>query len=104
MIQIKGSQKSPQLLDNDRLILEALRCTGGATRYELVVRCDLPQTTVYDALARLERKGFVERFTEPRTLPGRLKNLLPAHCVRDTLNFATTNRGTFYLQNEITSS
>lgn len=70
---MKDNLKSSQLLENDILILKAIRCTGGATRSELVVRCDLPQTTVYDALVRLERKGFVERYTEPRTLPGRPK-------------------------------
>lgn len=73
LIKTKEIQKAPQLLVNDRLILEALRCTGGATRSELVERCDLPQTTVYDTLIRLERKGFVERYTEPRTIPGRPK-------------------------------
>lgn len=73
MIKTKETRKSPQLLENDLLVLEALRCTGSTTRSELIVRCDLPQTTIYDSLVRLERKGFVERYTEPRTIPGRPK-------------------------------
>ncbi|MFX0199365.1 MAG: helix-turn-helix domain-containing protein [Candidatus Hodarchaeota archaeon] len=73
MIKTKETCKSPQLLKNDLLVLEVLRCTGSATRSELIVRCDLPRTTVYDSLVRLKRKGFVERYTEPCTIPGHPK-------------------------------
>lgn len=73
MIKTIETRKSAQLLENDLRVLEALRCTGSATRSELIVRCDLPRTTVYDSLVRLEHKGFVERYREPRTIPGRPK-------------------------------
>ena len=59
------------LLENDLRVLEALRCTGSATRSELVQRCQLPRTTVYDALVRLETKGLVVRYFEPRKTRGR---------------------------------
>ena len=49
------------LTKNDWAVFEALHLTGGATRDEIAMRCDLPRGMVYHALTRLERLGLVVR-------------------------------------------
>jgi len=61
------------LPENERIVLEALRRVGKATRSNLVKLCALPRTTIYDVLIRLERQGAVERYPEERTTRGRPK-------------------------------
>jgi uncharacterized membrane protein len=61
------------LRKNDRNVLETLLQVSDITRSELVKLCDLPRTTIYDSLVRLERLGIVERYFEERTTRGRPK-------------------------------
>lgn len=61
------------LPENERIVLEALRRVGEATRSNLVKLCALPRTTIYDVLIRLEQRGAVERYPEERTTRGRPK-------------------------------
>ena len=58
---------------NDKIVFEALSRVKSATRSDLVKLCALPRTTIYDALIRLERIGFVERYPDERTTRGRPK-------------------------------
>lgn len=65
----------PHLRENDQVVLDALKGVSHATRSDLVKLCDLPRTTIYDALVRLERHGAVEHYFEERTTRGRPKTL-----------------------------
>ena len=63
------------LLNNDKIVLEALIRLGSTDRGHLTQICALPRTTVYDALMRLERIGIVEKYLEERVKRGRPKTL-----------------------------
>ncbi len=65
-----------QLLGTDKIVLDSLKNLYSATRSDLVKRCQLPSTTIYDALIRLQRIGAVERYFEDRKTPWASKNLL----------------------------
>ncbi|MFQ5818405.1 MAG: hypothetical protein ACE5I5_00205 [Candidatus Heimdallarchaeota archaeon] len=62
-----------QLLRTDKIVLDSLKHLYSATRSDLVKRCHLPSTTIYDALIRLQRIGAVERYFEDRKTRGRPK-------------------------------
>ena len=69
---------TPDLRENDRVVLDALIGVHHATRSNLVQLCELPRTTIYDALVRLERLGIVEHYFEERKTRGRPKTLFRA--------------------------
>ena len=72
MVQEATAQiESLHLRENDQIVLDALMRISNATRSDLVKLCDLPRTTIYDALIRLIRFGVVERYFEERTKRGR---------------------------------
>ena len=70
-----GELDFPDLLKNDKIVLEALVRLGSTDRGHLTQICALPRTTVYDALMRLERIGIVEKYLEERVKRGRPKTL-----------------------------
>ncbi|MHA2494517.1 MAG: winged helix-turn-helix transcriptional regulator [Candidatus Hodarchaeales archaeon] len=55
----------------DRKIYQMLKEQGPLTRPELVELLRLPRTTLHDALTRLNVRGLIVRFTEPRGSRGR---------------------------------
>ena len=61
------------LLESDKIVLDALKRVEAANRSDLVELCALPRTTIYDALIRLERIGVIERYHEERMTRGRPK-------------------------------
>jgi len=71
--QVADPLELSDLSKNDQIVFNVLKCVGWATRSDLVKLCDLPRTTIYDALVRLERREVVERFYENRTTRGRPK-------------------------------
>ncbi|MFQ6126934.1 MAG: helix-turn-helix domain-containing protein [Candidatus Heimdallarchaeota archaeon] len=71
--KVTDQREFSDLLPNDSIVLNTLRRVSRATRSDLVKLCDLPRTTIYDALIRLKRLGAVERYPEERTKRGRPK-------------------------------
>ncbi|MFX0202431.1 MAG: hypothetical protein ACFFCW_40515 [Candidatus Hodarchaeota archaeon] len=71
--KLKAQVSTPQLLTTDKVVLDALKYLHSATRNDLVKSCQLPPTTIYDALIRLQRIGAVERYFEDRKTRGRPK-------------------------------
>lgn len=73
--EAKAQQVLPQLRENDRIVLEALIHVDYANRSQLVRMCDLPRSTIYDSLIRLQRLGVVDQYFEERTTRGRPKTI-----------------------------
>lgn len=71
--KITAQLSTPRLLKTDKIVLNALKYFHSATRSDLVKSCQLPTTTIYDALIRLQRIGAVERYFEDRKTRGRPK-------------------------------
>ncbi len=71
--KLTAQLSTPQLLKTDKIVLDALKYLHSATRSDLVKSCQLPLTTIYDALIRLQRIGAVERYFEDRKIRGRPK-------------------------------
>jgi hypothetical protein len=55
----------------DRKVYQMLKKQGPLTRPELVELMGLPRTTLHDALTRLNIRGLIVQFTEPRESRGR---------------------------------
>ncbi len=73
--EAKAQQILPQLRENDRIVLEALIRVDNATRSQLVRMCDLPRSTIYDSLIRLQQIGVVDQYFEERKTRGRPKTI-----------------------------
>lgn len=71
--KLTAQLSAPQLPKTDKIVFDALKYLHSATRSDLVKICQLPPTTIYDALIRLQRIGVVERYFEDRKTRGRPK-------------------------------
>lgn len=58
---------------NNRIVLDVVRQYGPISRPHIVQLTEIPRTTVYDALKRLETEELIGRELKPRSIRGRSK-------------------------------
>lgn len=64
-------QLNEQIILNYMVHRQAFPGSPGIHRSSIVADCNIPRTTAYDTLVRLERKDIVERFTKTSDEAGR---------------------------------